>query len=157
MTLRAVVTLAVVGAVCVFGAVGVALAVDGSDRSTLFATLNGANEVSADTSKKGAGDPDGAGGFNGTVDGNQLCYGISVANLDAPVAAHIHLGNPSEAGPVVVPLSPPATGDPGAVGACVTVAADLAAALAANPTAYYVNVHTGTFPGGAVRGQLFKG
>jgi hypothetical protein len=37
----------------------------------------------------------------------------------------------------------------------VTVAADLMAAILKNPHKYYANVHTGPFPGGAVRGQLF--
>jgi hypothetical protein len=37
---------------------------------------------------------------------------------------------------------------------CVTVAAPLLADLQANPKSYYVNVHTGNFPGGEVRGQM---
>jgi hypothetical protein len=38
--------------------------------------------------------------------------------------------------------------------ACTTVALALAAEIKANPAGFYVNVHTGDFPGGAVRGQL---
>jgi hypothetical protein len=53
-----------------------------------------------------------------------------------------------------VPLTPPATGDPGASSGCVTVDATLAADIQAHPRAYYANVHTTAFPGGAVRGQL---
>jgi CHRD domain len=53
-----------------------------------------------------------------------------------------------------VPLTPPTAGNPGASSGCVTVAATLAADILAHPKAYYVNVHTGDFPAGAVRGQL---
>lgn len=157
MRFRSLAVLAALAAACALGAVGVAFGVAGSDSSTLYATLSGANEVNAETGRKGAGDPDGAGGSNFTFDGDQLCFGITVKNIDAPVAAHIHLGSPNEAGPVVVPLTAPSGGDPGTSSACVTIDASLAAAIMANPAKYYVNVHTGPFPGGAVRGQLFKG
>ena len=56
---------------------------------------------------------------------------------------------------MVQALQQPATGDPGASSDCVEVAASLARAIQKNPAKYYVNVHTGDFPGGAVRGQLF--
>lgn len=156
MTFRSVAIVAALAAVCAFGAVGVALAIDGSDRSTLFAALNGTNELDP-ANKKGAGDLDGAGGFNLTFDAGLLCFGLTVANISTPVAAHIHLGKSSENGPVVVPLTPlPANGDPGSSSGCVTVTSPMEQAITANPGAYYVNVHTGDFPGGAVRGQLSK-
>jgi hypothetical protein len=120
----------------------------------LFADLNGRNEISMTTGERGAGDPDGFGSASVTFDGTQLCFGITVGNLDPPAAAHIHEGRKFENGPVVVPLTQPATGDPGASSGCVTVAAELAAAIQADPRAYYVNVHTTAFPDGAVRGQL---
>ena len=122
----------------------------------LFADLNGGNEISPTTGQPGAGDPDGYGSASFTFDGDQLCFGITVANLATPTAAHIHRGRKFENGDVVVPLTPiPATGDPGASSGCVTVTdAALAADIQAHPRAYYANVHTGEFPGGAVRGQL---
>jgi hypothetical protein len=157
MTFRAFAVLAALAATCALGAVGLALAAGGTDSSTLFASMNGANEINANTGSKGAGDPDGAGGSTVTFDGTDVCFGITVKNLDSPVAAHIHLGNANENGPVVVTLAPPADGDPGASSGCVTgVDSALAAAIMANPSKYYVNVHTAVFPGGAVRGQLFK-
>jgi hypothetical protein len=121
----------------------------------LFADLNGRNELDATTLQPGVGDPDGFGSAAFTIDGDQLCFGITVGNLDIPVMAHIHKGRKFENGPIVVPLTQPTSGDPGASSGCVT--ADTPALLAdiqAHPRAYYANVHTGAFMAGAVRGQL---
>ena len=125
------------------------------ENRALFAVLTGRKEVDAQGNRR-VGDPDGRGSFTAIVDGSQLCFGITVKNLDAPIAAHIHKGRPNRAGGVVVPLTAPATGDPGASSGCVAVAADVAAAILKNPHKYYANVHTAAFPGGAVRGQLFR-
>jgi hypothetical protein len=120
----------------------------------LFADLNGRNELDATTLQPGAGDPDGFGSASVTINGTSLCFGITVGNLDTPVMAHIHKGRKFENGPVVVPLTPPPAGNPGASSGCATVDATLAADILAHPKAYYVNVHTGAFQAGAVRGQL---
>jgi CHRD domain len=56
---------------------------------------------------------------------------------------------------IVVPLTPPSTGDPGASSGCVTVDPALARAILNHPHRYYANVHTTAFPNGAARGQLF--
>jgi hypothetical protein len=121
----------------------------------LFADLNGRNELDPKTLQPGAGDPDGFGSASFTVDGDQLCFGITVGNLDAPMMAHIHKGRRFENGPIVIPLTPPSSGDPGASSGCVQVAdAALLADIQAQPRAYYANVHTAAFPAGAVRGQL---
>jgi hypothetical protein len=57
-------------------------------------------------------------------------------------------------GPIVLPLTQPTAGDPGASSACVDVNEALAGELLKRPSRFYVNVHTGPFPNGAVRGQL---
>jgi hypothetical protein len=131
----------------------------GGDRSNrvLFAVLTGRKEVSPE-GNRGAGDPNGRGSFSAVVDGSELCFGITVKNIDTPVAAHIHKGRPNQAGSIVLSLSPPAVfsgGDPGTASACVPIASDLARAILKNPHRYYTNVHTAAFPSGAVRGQLF--
>jgi hypothetical protein len=123
------------------------------DRAVLGVLL-GDNEISS-TGDSGVGDPDGFGSAAGVVDGNQLCFGLTVKNLDPPVAAHIHSGKAGENGPVVVPLAPPASGDPGTSSGCVFVDPALLDVLLSHPGEYYWNVHTGAFPGGAIRGQVF--
>jgi CHRD domain len=125
------------------------------DTKALFTVLAGRNEVD-DQGRRGAGDPDGRGSFTAIVDGDQLYFGITVTNLDAPVAAHIHKGRPNQNGPIIVTLTAPTTGDPGASSGCTTVDPDVSRAILKNPHKYYVNVHTGAFPNGAARGQLFR-
>jgi hypothetical protein len=140
-------------------AVGLTLAVAGSVGAqgggdhAIFAVMTGAKEV--DVNGEHHGDPNGRGSFSATLDGRQLCYGISVKNINNPVAAHIHRGGPKVAGPVIQPLDQPATGDPGASSACVRISRSLARGLRRNPSRFYVNVHTADLPNGAVRGQLF--
>ena len=115
--------------------------------------LNAEQETTGSTST-------GSGFFSYTVSGSELCYTLSVSGLTAaPVAAHIHPGGRGVAGPVAIPLAtPPAATS--SVSACITAVeggamtpAELAA-LVADPKGYYVNVHTPSWPGGEVRGQL---
>ena len=122
--------------------------------NALFAVLTGAKEVDVQ-GNTGTGDRNGRGSFSATLDGRQLCYGIQVKNINDPVAAHIHRGGKTVAGPVVQELEAPAAGDPGASSACVRLSRSLARSLRSNPGRFYVNVHTPDLPNGAVRGQLF--
>ncbi len=115
----------------------------------LFASPNGANEIPET-------DPRGSGAFNAIIDGSQFCFGITVKNIDQPIAAHIHRGNARENGPVVITLIHPATGDPGASSGCTNVDAELLEEIEHKPSQFYVNVHTTTFPDGAVRDQLVR-
>jgi hypothetical protein len=141
-------------AVAAIGVVGAGAQGSGSGSKALFAVLTGQKEVSP-TGERGAGDRNGRGTFSGMFDGNQLCYGLTVKNIQDPVAAHIHVGSRSVAGDIVVPLTEPESGDSGASSDCVRVNnRALRRAIQRSPDEYYVNVHTGDFPGGAVRGQL---
>ena len=132
----------------------------------LFAVLNGVNECNGAAVPNPltcrVGDTDGYG--SATIlftAATQLCFGITVDNIGNVTAAHIHTGSPGVNGPIIVNLSPPAgVGNPRAWAGCVAVAAATANAIKANPTAFYVNVHTTgapapAFPNGAIRGQLF--
>lgn len=118
-------------------------------KTTLTATLQGgAAEIPT-------GDPDGGGTASITIDPvtREVCWDITVTNIAAATASHIHVGAAGVAGDVVVPLD--TDGFTGSTTGCLTVpaGADLAAILA-TPAGFYVNVHTADFPGGAVRGQL---
>jgi hypothetical protein len=82
----------------------------------------------------------------------QVCYTIQTTNSEPAVASHIHVGAGGVSGPVVIPLTTPDAS--GKSTGCATTARPLVAAILKNPAGYYVNVHTATFPGGAIRGQL---
>ncbi len=114
---------------------------------TLYTVMTGAAERPTPNNSPATGDA--------TVyvyDDNTVCVVLRVSNLTSPVTgAHIHIGGPSEAGPVVMPLNPPVNGFSYT---CSRVSAQLAQGLRTNPGAYYVNVHTTQFPGGEIRGQL---
>jgi len=129
----------------------------------LFAVLVGGNECVVPGPVCRKGDLDGIGSVTvifPTAPGKPrttVCWGITVDNLDKPVAAHIHRGPAAVNGGVVVGLSAPvapAAGDPGTSSGCTNVSAAIVAAIIKDPTSFYVNVHTTKFPDGAIRGQL---
>lgn len=115
----------------------------------LSTSLTGATEV------PGPGDTDGAGTAEIKVNPGQaeICYSLTVSGIDAATAAHIHKGAAGAAGPVVVGLTAPTSGESKG---CATVTRELANEIIKDPAAYYVNVHNAAFPKGAVRGQLGK-
>jgi hypothetical protein len=130
-----------------------ALAAGSAGANSPAIPLNAEQETTGSTST-------GSGFFSYTIGGDQLCYTLEVRDLTmAPFAAHIHIGPRNVAGPIVVGLlTPPAATS--TVSECITAVegGDLTpaelAAIAADPRNYYVNVHTATWPGGEVRGQL---
>ncbi len=117
----------------------------------LQAGLAGASEV------PGPGDPDGTGTARLRLNQgrHRICYKIEVSDIEPATAAHIHLGDASVAGPVVVTLGTP--DDEGIAEGCVSgVERSLIKAIRKHSDDYYVNVHNAEFPGGALRGQLDK-
>ncbi|MGV3759470.1 MAG: CHRD domain-containing protein [Actinomycetota bacterium] len=154
----------------VLGPVQSALA--GHTNSVLQADLDGRSEVATGTGdQRIVGDPNGSGevyvfGIDG--DPTTLCYVLvvdKVAELDdAPGngrAAHIHRGTEGANGPVEVTLAWPQDGQ---AADCLTegepgkgLDTGEVQEILANPHEYYVNVHNGEHPNGAIRGQLHAG
>ena len=102
------------------------------------------------------GDDNGAGSatFSITSDG-QICGEFVVESLTGPndpvQLIHIHRGSAVENGPVVIDFSQflPTT-----LGGCVSASRALLREIALNPGAFYANLHTQNFSGGAFRDQL---
>jgi hypothetical protein len=126
--------------------------IDGEDHGArpLSAHLTGPAEVPV------PGDPDGSGHATVTLNQGQgeVCFEISVSDIEPARAAHIHVGAAGTPGPVVVGLAAPSTG--WSSGCVSDVDRELIKAIRQNPAGYYVNVHNAQFPGGALRGQLSK-
>jgi hypothetical protein len=117
----------------------------------LSADLSGSNEVPPVST----GDPNGSGTADLTLNQGQgeICLQIEVQNIAPTTLQHIHRGAAGTNGPVVVDFTPLLSqgGD-----GCVSADPALIKEIRQNPDGFYFNVHTGEFPGGAVRGQLSK-
>ena len=115
----------------------------------LVATLDGKAEV------PGPGDPNGNGEFSGWFDpaAGRICYTLGVGSLASPTMAHIHRGEAQVAGDVVVALANPTHE---IADTCTQAAPALISEIIANPSAFYVNVHTTQYPKGAIRAQLMR-
>ena len=114
-------------------------------------TLTGAAQVPP-------GDADGSGMGTVKIKAKQSTVCVvfkKIANIMPAIAAHIHQAPAGVNGPIVVPLATPTqAGKFQKSKTCAVVSAALLAALQNTPSDFYLNVHTGDFPGGAIRGQL---
>ena len=114
------------------------------------AKLTGSNEV-------GGGDPNGSGTAAVKVRGTEICFDLKWTGFEA-IMSHIHWAPAGKNGDVVVPFfmneSPL---DANSKSGCVEAKASVVKAIIANPSKYYVNVHSPEFPKGAARGQLVAG
>jgi hypothetical protein len=113
----------------------------------LVASATGAEEV------PGPGDPDGAGEGSFTVDAatGELCYLVAAGGIEPAAAMHIHeapRGGGRAGGGRPRPARVNADTE-----TCLTVEAGLAADILDDPAGYYLNIHTPSFPDGAVRGS----
>lgn len=120
------------------------------------AAANAAAAIPVNNGQETTGAEGGAHGkFSYTIDGDQFCYTLDVTGLTAPAfAAHVHIGDQGVAGPVRIPLSIPSATSFEAAGCATVTDAAILAGIQENPRGWYVNVHTATYPGGEVRGQL---
>jgi len=119
-------------------------------QSTWFATTLAGDRVTGDP-----GDGDGWGVAAVGIDGGSTRYYIWVTDIASPTAAHIHDGVAGSNGGVAIDLSANFTEvASGTYVATGEVTGGSAAALLANPGAFYVNVHNSDHPAGAIRGQV---
>ena len=119
-----------------------AFALGSTSATTLTTKMSGGVEVPK-------GSPTGKGTARITITGTKVCWKYTFSGIDKPLVSHIHKAPAGKPGPVVVPL-----GGAFKASGCTTATAALAKAIAAHPTAYYVNIHTKKYPAGAIRGQL---
>jgi hypothetical protein len=123
----------------------VGMTVGASGGRSFTTQLVGANEAPV------TGDPDATGTAQVWINPGlgSVCWSITVANVEPIGAAHIHRAGVGSPGAVVVPLNP-------YTGGCATIKRELALEILQDPSAFYVNVHNATYPGGAARGQLSR-
>ncbi len=97
----------------------------------------------------------GSGTFVGrsNIGQGRICWKLTVNDLADVTAAHIHRVSDSS---IVVPLTLP---DPftGTATGCENAPRALVKQILMHPENFYVNVHTVTFPSGAIAGTLHKG
>ena len=125
----------------------------GAADARIIAILTGAAE------RPGPGDPDAVGRAYITINdaANQICLNLQWARVDGTLSGlHIHIAPPDRPGPIVVGFQTPPSRRSGNFRQCVTVANESTLDnIAANPQAYYINLHsTPLYGGGAIRGQL---
>lgn len=104
----------------------------------------------------GTGDPDGT--ANGTISlddvTGDITFSFFYANIADPGSMHIHPGAAGVEGNVLVTLPVSIGVDPNPLVGTVRPFLATVQSIIANPTAFYVDIHTPGFTGGAVRGQI---
>ena len=85
---------------------------------------------------------------------NELCTDLEVRSIGPVTSAQIYRGAPGAAGEPVSRIERPDDNDSWD---CKAVGDALAQEIAANPSAFYVEIRTEEFPNGAIRGQLAPG
>ncbi|MFC4015019.1 CHRD domain-containing protein [Nonomuraea purpurea] len=125
---------------------------------TLTARADGRQEIPAPGTK--VGDDNGRAAWLVQPEGERVWFAAAWKKINAPTAAHIHRAPKGKNGPVVVPFFEAKGGLPpsvtGLAGSAKTSAA-VAGRIWKNPKNWYANLHNAKFPGGAVRGQLYRG
>jgi hypothetical protein len=100
----------------------------------------------------------GAGSFvaRSNIGQGRICWKLTVTGLADVAAAHIHYGTGALQGQIAVPLALP-TPFTGTATGCADAARALVKQILMRPQNFYVNVHTVTYPDGAISGTLHRG
>lgn len=129
----------------------------GGGGTLLVASMNGANEVPVQGGPA-VGDKDGAALEFVRVKGDRVSVAVKWRGTGRPVMLHIHQGGKGVNGGIKVDftkLLDRARGQ-SVTGTVRVEDAALLRQLKREPGAFYANLHTAEFPGGAVRGQLHR-
>ncbi|MFC5149707.1 CHRD domain-containing protein [Streptomyces aureoversilis] len=127
------------------------------DAVSFAGSLDGANEVPA-ADGKAVGDEDGRALAFLRVQGDEVAFAFTFRGVATPTAAHLHRGERGENGDVRIPFFAKKLPDgrSSATGTVKVTDRKLLDALKSGPGGFYFNLHTGEFPGGAVRGQVHR-
>jgi CHRD domain len=100
---------------------------------------------------------EGAGSFvaRSNIGQGRICWRLNVTGLSDVTAAHIHYRTGPKATQIAVPLALSAPFVSPTMG-CVDAARGLVKQILVHPGGFYVNVHTTTYPDGAIAGMLKK-
>ncbi|MGP3914791.1 CHRD domain-containing protein [Nonomuraea sp. 10N515B] len=130
--------------------------VESSTPMYFAAKLYGKNEVPAPGMKVGDGNGSAIAVFR--IHGNRVDYAIRWHKVAPPTGFHIHRGDAGQNGDVRIPFFGQAL--PASLSAIkgTVYVKDLGLLnrIMHNPMGWYANLHTGEFPGGAVRAQLHR-
>jgi hypothetical protein len=89
-----------------------------------------------------------------SVGHGEVCYTVTIGSLSGTIQEiALYQGAAGQAGPEVLRLTPSPIGIY-QLKACAPCDAALARAIGRNPSAYYIQIRTSLYPGGALRGQL---
>jgi hypothetical protein len=122
-------------------------------RGPLVSLLDGGQEL------PNFGDLDGRATGFARARKDKIDYALTWSGIAPPTIGHIHNARVGVAGPVVAELFKLDAGLPASVqgvAGTVDAAKNTVKNLARRPHEFYFNVHNAEFPGGAVRGQLFR-
>ena len=98
-------------------------------------------------------DPEATGSARLEIGGASVRFDIRTSpNLGKVVATHLHEGAAGVNGPMAIELNPGFTGE--VLEGSIPIDSALSARVMANPSQFYVKLHSLKFPGGAIRGQL---
>lgn len=137
--------LAIAGAAALLGLLGVAAPAEGADTKNYTAAMTAAEET-----PPGPEGASGTGAFSIDMAASTFCYEVTWnEKTGEPNAGHIHRGKKGLQGPNVINMQLPDKRKD-----CVKVDGALLKEIAGDPSGFYVNIHTGMYPTGAIRGQL---
>ncbi|MEV1020216.1 CHRD domain-containing protein [Streptomyces sp. NPDC050264] len=129
----------------------------GAPETVLAARLHGADEVPV-KGGPAVGDMDGSAVEYVQIQGDKVSVTAKWHRVGKPVMLHIHEGAEGVNGGIKVDFTKLlGKADRDGVSGTVTVRdRALLHRIVADPAGFYANLHTAEFPGGAVRGQLYR-